>query len=837
MPSGSAVRHYTRGVLARISSSVWRILRARAPLALLASLAQVEGDASRVRGALELTRLAPALFEASCVRCHGPEAAENDLRLDQLAWDPADSAALARWQAVLARLEDGQMPPAGEPRPASEDVAALTRALRQALADLSRAPDPRGLRRLTRVQYRNTLRDLLSIDVLLEDPTRDFPVESGPPLAEGQVMSDFLLTEALRAARRALDLAILDGPQPAPVRQVLFDPDARPGDFTLNHTRAQGGQAFLFLDDERTGRGPRGQVLASPQQGVSAAGWYELSLTVESRGRTTPLPALRQVVRPNVQVYRPEDLHRLDLFLALPGPPEDFEERRRVCVESVDLADGEIVTLTRRYWLAAGWRLEAGFGNAFAGALDRYLRALGAEERVKAFADLPYLAMIARLAEISHAEVLRADAPRIVIHAASTSGPHHESWPPPSQRAAFGEPGTPIGARLAAFATRAFRRPVPAEELAPYVRLAEESPAGLRTALEALLCSPRCLYLFEPEGPLDDWALAARLSYFLWCTLPDEELRALAAEGRLRDPDVLRAQALRLLDDARVLELVEAFTWDWLGLQNALDMAPDPARFPEYHGARLDQAARTETRTFFHHALRANRPLAELLTADYTFVNADLARLYGLAGVHTTARFERVDLPAGLERGGLLGQAAVLTASANGVDTSPVTRGVWVLEHLLGAPPAPPPPDVPVPEPDARGTRSIREVLARHGSEESCRSCHASIDPLGLALESFDAIGRWRALYETGAPVETAGRMPDGTPIAGSGDLRAALVRELPLVTRHLVRELVVRAAGRRVSPADQAEVERIVAAAARPGFGLRDLVLAVVESPLFRER
>jgi hypothetical protein len=272
-------------------------------------------------------------------------------------------------------------------------------------------------------------------------------------------------------------------------------------------------------------------------------------------------------------------------------------------------------------------------------------------------------------------------------------------------------------------------------------------------------------------------------------------------------------------------------------LQNALDMAPDPVRFPEYHNTRQEAAAVSETRAFFRHVLGENRPVSELIASDYTFVNADLARLYGIEGVHTTARFERVDLPAGLQRGGLLGQASVLTASANGVDTSPVVRGVWALTHLLGTPPDPPPPDVPIPEPDARGALSVRELFEKHRSIESCNACHRSIDPLGFALESFDAIGRRRDAYETGAPIDTAGRMPDGTEFEDVGGMKQALLRDLPLFTRNLATRLAAYAAGRTMHPADRPEIDSIVARAQAPDSGLRDLVLSIVESRIFRKR
>ncbi|HEX6882809.1 MAG TPA: DUF1592 domain-containing protein [Planctomycetota bacterium] len=812
-----------------------RILLALALLAPGTRAAQEERPAP-------LAEHARALFEASCVRCHGPERAKAGLRLDRLAWDPADEEALERWAEVLDRLEAGEMPPEGEPRPDAAAVAGLTGALRTAFLGLEGASGPRYLRRLNRVQVRNSLRDLLAIDVVLEDPTSSFPpddvLEGFDVLAEGQVTSDFLLRQVLLAARRALDLATFDGPRPEPETHALFDAaDPRPGNFAVNHTEPADGTVFLFLNDERSPGDPRGQALTTSRSGARAPGWYDFVFTLESRGRGTAWPGLERVARQEWQVYRPSDLHRLEIYLSAPHGSSAYTSRRRILVEALDLADGERVTLERRYWLGRGWRLELAFGNAFAGHLDGFLEAIGAAELVARFAHLPRPELLPALAEHTHAAVATADAPRIVVHAAAESGPHHASWPPPSHVAAHGAPDVPPAEHLAAFAARAFRRPVPPEELAPYVRLAAESPEGLRTALEAILCSPRFLYLFEPEGELDGWALAARLAYFLWNAPPDARLAALAAEGRLGEPGVLRAEAERLLADPRSDELVTAFTWGWLGLQNALDMTPDPMRFPEYHRSRLQEAAVAETRAVFRHVLDANRPVAELLAADYTFVNADLARLYGLESVATTVALQRVSLPAELGRGGVLGQAAVLTASANGVDTSPVVRGVWVLEHLLGTPPDPPPPDVPIPEPDTRGELTIREIFDQHRSIESCNECHRSIDPLGFALESFDAIGRWRDAYESGLAIDPSGRMPDGTTFDDVHGMKRALLAELPLFTRHLAERLAAYAAGRTLRPADRPAIERIVARASEPGAGLRDLVLAVVESGIFRRR
>jgi len=815
-----------------------------AALVLLAAGARAAAQEAVPASAPRVAPLAAAggFFAQHCVRCHGPERTKAGLRLDQLRWDAQREETQERWLEVLERLESGEMPPEEEPRPSRDEVEALTAAIRTAIGTLGEgARGPRVLRRLNRVQLRNTLRDLLGLDVRAEDPTGTFPpddeLEGFDTLGEGLVMSDFLLRQVLVAARRALDQATFEGPQPEPATFRMFAADpGRPHSFEANHVRAEHAPLYLFLNDERSPGDTRGQNLTTSRDGAPAKGWYDFRFELESRGRGNLPAALLEEVRPDWQQAHPEDLHRLEIYLSAPYGTSPYTGRRRVLVEALDLPDGERVTLERRLWLPRGWRVELAFGNAYAGHLADYLSAIGADAEVAALERLPKPEQLARMGTLTQEWIARADAPRIEVHAAEESGPHHASWPPPSHRAAWGDPARSPEENLRAFAERAFRRPVADEDLAPFLALAA-GPDGPRRAREAILCSPRFLYLLEGEDALDDWALAARLSYFLWSTMPDERLRALAAEGRLREPEVLRAEAERLLDDPRSAELVEHFTWGWLHLQNALDMAPDPMRFPEYHRARLGPAMAGETRAFFADLLATDGPITRFLDADYAFVNADLARHYGLAPVASTTVFERVPLPPEQHRGGLLGQGAVLTTSANGVDTSPVVRGVWVLEHLLGAPPEPPPPGIPIPEPDARGELTIRQRFEKHRTAESCNECHRTIDPLGFALESFDAVGRWRDTYESGLAIDPAGRMPDGETFEDVRGLKRALLADLPRFGRHLTRELATYASGRLLRPGDHAALERLVTQAAAQGWHLRELVLDLVASPIFRER
>jgi len=781
---------------------------------------------------------APAFFEQHCVKCHGPAKHKANLRLDLLRWDETDEGALEHWQAIVDRLTAGEMPPEDEPRPDSTRVDELVNAIRAFLERHAPAPRSTVLRRLNRVQYRNTLRDLLAIDVRIEDPTSAFPaddvVAGFDNLGEGLVMSDYLLRQYLLAARAAVDLATFEGERPAAGSRRMFDPDStQAGSFEINHIDTSRGKTFLFMNDERSPGDTRGQVLTTSRDGAPHAGWYEFSFEVESKGRG-PLPAtFRPPIHEEFQIYHPEDLHRLEIYLSAPlGYP--IQTRNRILVDSLDLADDQRVRIERRYWLERGWRLELAFGNAWTGLIATYVARLGGPsddaidplsptERFKLYASLTY-----DLVE-------RANAPRIVIHAASEHGPLYDSWPPASHVSVWGDPAAPLEERVRSFAGRAFRRPVRSGELEPFVQLARESPEGLRTAVEAILCSPRFVYLVEKQGALDGYALAARLSYFLWNTMPDAEL--LAAVGELADPSKLRAQCERLLADPRSDEFVEHFTWGWLKLQNALDLGPDPMKFPEYHRSRIGTAMVTEARRFFRTLLDQDLSIANFVSSGFTFVNADLARLYGIEGVRTTAAFQRVELAPEQRRGGLLGMAAVLTASANGVDTSPVVRGSWVLDNLLGMPPDPPPEGVVFPDPDARGELTIRELYAKHRTEESCNECHKSIDPLGFALEAFDPIGRRRETYESGLRIDPSGTMPDGQPFEDVIGMKRVLLDDLELVTRSLTTKLLTYASRRTLGAADRGEVDRIVSAVAARGYGLRTLVLEVVTSRIFTNR
>jgi hypothetical protein len=374
---------------------------------------------------------------------------------------------------------------------------------------------------------------------------------------------------------------------------------------------------------------------------------------------------------------------------------------------------------------------------------------------------------------------------------------------------------------------------------------------ALRTAEQAALCSPEFLFLGGPPGPLDDWHLAARLASFLWDSLPDDELLALARRGKLRDPAVLRAQVDRLLDDPKARRFVEHFLDEWLDLREIDATTPDATLYPEFDPALRD-AMLAETRAFFTTLLADDLPVKMLVDADFAFLNQRLARHYCFepaSGPIHGAALRRVALPAGSPRGGLLGQASVLKVTANGTVTSPVKRGAWVLRELLDDPPEPPPPDIPAVDADVRGAVSIREQLARHAADASCAACHAAIDPPGFALENFDVIGGWRererilpadtpaGTVAEGAPVDASGTLADGRRFESFLEFRQLLAADPERLARALARQLVVYATGADVTAADRAALDALVARAAAHAYGVRSLVHEVVASPLFRDQ
>jgi hypothetical protein len=403
---------------------------------------------------------------------------------------------------------------------------------------------------------------------------------------------------------------------------------------------------------------------------------------------------------------------------------------------------------------------------------------------------------------------------------------------------------------LSTLARRAYRRPVTARDTASLMKFVDMAKAdghtteqSLQLAMQAMLVSPNFLFRIERDPNPEDASqahevsqveLASRLSYFLWSSMPDDELLGLAESGRLRQPGTLRQQIARMLADPRAHALASNFAGQWLEIRNLDTAQPDPKKFPDWN-AELRDAMKMETTLSFEHVLKEDRSIAEFLKSDYTFLNERLARFYGIDGV-TGPEFRRVAL-ATEQRGGLLSQASVLTVSSYPNRTSPVIRGKYVLGNILGAPPPPPPPDVPnLDEAAVTTAGSMRQQLEKHRTDAVCASCHARMDPLGFGLENYDAIGRWRATDGT-FPVDSSGTLPDGRTFSGPAEMRAILIGQLPQFSRTLIEKMMTYALGRGLRSYDRQTVDRINQNIAAGDYRLQSMILQIVESLPFQSR
>ena len=469
--------------------------------------------------------------------------------------------------------------------------------------------------------------------------------------------------------------------------------------------------------------------------------------------------------------------------------------------------------------------------------------------------------------------------PGVAFHWLEVEGPIIEEWPPASYRALFGdvpfkqagrhveavseEPLKDAGKLLARFMERVYRRPVAKAEFDRFHRYAKRLLKGGNSFTEAMiatysaaLASPEFLFHCGQPGELDSFALAERLSFFLGESMPDEALRALAQRGKLGDADTLRAEVDRLLEKTEAKRFVKEFLNSWLKLDEINDTDPDRELYPEYAGDWwLVNSMIEESRLYFADLIARNRPARNVIDADYTFADERLARHYGITGVFGPS-FRRISLPKRSPYGGFLTQASVLKVTANGTVTSPVLRGVYVMERLLGDPPSPPPPSVPAVEPDIRGAATIRELLKKHREDASCASCHQKIDPPGFALESFDVMGRWRENYRSlaqgserieglgrsgnefvhyiGSKVDASGETPKGEPFDDILQFKKLLLQDEEAIARNLTEQLLVYATGSPVEFADREDVSAILEKSRASKYGVRTLIHEIVQSPLF---
>ncbi|MSU47997.1 MAG: DUF1592 domain-containing protein [Opitutus sp.] len=793
-----------------------------------------------------------SFFATYCQECHGSEKQKGDRRFDRLAL-PIDKAdTLIELQDIIDQLNLGEMPPTkAEKHPAGPEVRATVALLTQLVADgharLASTGGQTVLRRLNRREYVNTVGDLFGINMSMFDPTTKFPrdqmVMHLDNIGDTLKTSGYLLSQYIDAAAMVVEKAFAQTERPAEQTWRFKDGFQQQPELRQHRDVHQDRYIALYettMSDKHEGAyGP----LLKFAQGVPADGYYDVRVRAEAKFRQNP--------------YDPKffgtDLSmplRMGLVAgsAAVGPLHQPQPIEPLLGETV-LKDDQPEWYTFRVWLDRGFSPRFTFPNGMYSIRNTYSRLL----RV-------YNSMFPEEARHTSGIVQARDAalrygqiPQIRIHEVEIRGPLVEQWPNASQRAILGDrPFAPERTReiLQRFADRAYRRPARADEVdrlmavvATRIQQGRTPFAAMRDGLKAALCSPAFLYLVEPgEEPVKDrsltaHAIASRLAYFFWATMPDAELRRLADTGELLKPEVLTAQTRRLVASPRADALVNGFLDGWLNLRSLGDMAPDRGSFERYYAHGLQPAMKRETQLFTRDLIDRNESIVRFLDSNYTFINRPLARLYGMdreVPPENGHEFRRVMFE-NPSRGGLLGQGSVLTVSANGVETSPVIRGVWVLENILGTPPPPPPDNVPPIDPDIRGAKSMRDILAKHRDSPACYECHRKIDPLGFALENFDPIGMWRTTYEKNRPIDASGELPNGQRFNDVAGLKRALVERKAQFARMLTERLLSYACGRRIEALDRPVVDRILAATKGEDYRFRDVLEQVVMSQAFR--
>lgn len=803
----------------------WR----RASSFVLIALAGLTCDLYPAR-ADDQTASSPALslLKQHCQKCHSGTKPKGEFDLEKLTLEFANQSNREQWLAVWEQLNSGNMPPKEEPRPPAEAVkaAALWISERVGAAEIARrAQEGRVvMRRLNRSEYANTIRDLLQVEVDLADLLPPDTSTSGfDNSAELLHTSSYLLRSYLDAADRVLSEAIANAPKPWQLKK-RFD-----------------------IREEKSVK-PTGSVYRHLDDGVAIfAAWESANIRVTMWNFRSHV---RGKYRFRISGYGFQSEGKPVNFHVTAGTLKEVTEERLIDYFAVPADKPTVIEITEQ---------------------------LEPENRIRIIADnLPALPPA-----VEKVGADKYSGPGLVIQWVDVEGPLLESWPPPSHKAIFGDlKQAPVAGEsdrqrlevvsdqplvdaeriLRGFTRRAFRRSVTDEDIEPFLARVKARlndgysfEQAMRVGLKAVLVSPNFLFLREPatQTRLDDFALASRLSYFLWSSMPDEPLLELAAENKLHEPEVLREQVERLLRDPKAKSFTQNFAGQWLSLRAIDATMPDGTLYPEYDD-NLKTAMVKETTLFFNEVLKQDLPITNFVASDFTFLNARLARHYGIPGIEGT-EMRKVALPPESHRGGVLTMGSVLKVTANGTTTSPVLRGAWVLERILGTPPPKPPPDIGAIEPDIRGATTIREQLAKHRAVASCASCHSKIDPPGFALESFDVIGGWREHYRAltnggqkdaqgrrvrpGPAVDPSDALPDGRRFANIDEYKQLLLEDKEQLARSLAEKLLAYGTGAAPAPTDKPQIETIIRRARDNEYGFRSLIHAVVQSLLFQSK
>ncbi len=752
------------------------------------------------------------MLRKHCLRCHGAEEQEGDVRLDDLA--NADAELLTN---IYQQIAAGQMPPDDESQLSARQRTALAKQILE-LAKHSPTAELGGLRRLNKREYRNTVRDLLGLQESEFDPGSyiydDNVAEGFDTNAASLVTSNESLFEYMNAAQASLRQALftLDPQQPrSTVVDVPID-QLRCGDSRYETKRRE---PYIF----RVGGGAKVTATAATRN-CQTPGRYRITVTASAVDEDEyPVK------------FAPHDQPPM-LAIGVVSSRRTGVSDLGTTVETFPLSYGKEQTFTVETWIDRDFYPYLRFAN---GSSKPIVQIRAAIRRTK-FKNSDFTGPFR--------------GPGIQITQYKIEGPFYEQWPTESMRTTLMANEVPdltsATAReflLGRFATRAFRRRMTRDEIAPWFdylntqyRSSRDWNDAVVKTMTAMMASPDFLYLPEEQGELSPFPLASRLSYFLWSTMPDQELFGVANSGELTEPQTLQAQVLRMMNDPRSARFCESFTDQWLALNELGTMPPDTkVREFRIYGDGMEQAMLEETRRFFRYVYEQNRSVSDFIDSDYSFINDKLAQLYELPQP-SDGGWRLTQFPQSSKRGGLLTQGSVLTLTSNGVETSPVIRGVWVLDHFLGTPPPPPPEEVPAIVPDLNGATTVRQMLEKHRSDKACMQCHRKMDPLGFALEAFDPIGRYRTQYSKRQKVSTDGNY-NGQDFRDIDGLKQILAADLRPFARNLIIRIAEYAKGRQLSASDYPIVESIVEQTEQNDFQLKEIVYRIATSELMTNR
>ncbi|HWD37988.1 MAG TPA: DUF1592 domain-containing protein [Fimbriimonas sp.] len=736
---------------------------------------------------VQAKKAAPATFGGDvrplltkyCVSCHGGKEPTAGLDLSKFATPDSVVDDGTTWSKVLDRLSNGQMPPSGMPQPTAAEKSRALDWVQMALQNQCKLADPGRvtIRRLNRQEYDNTIRDLTGLSIHASD---DFPSDDVgygfDNIGDVLSISPLLMEKYLNSAENI-------------AHQIIQTPDSKP--VHISAAELSDAANSTVLDE----------------------GWREYFSSGES-SKTLDLP---QGGKFRLKIVAAADLA---------GPEQPKME---VSVDGKPVANFDVDVKFPNYsGFTAPVEIDAGkhtIGVKFTNDYYNTSDPPGKQDR------------------------------NLYVDYLELAGPEGAKTPlTPAYQRVVPEQPTPATMEHVAkldlrnFASKAYREPVSDEELGRLMKLFDLGKSGggfnegMQVAIEGVLCSPNFLFRVEldPKATagkvraLTDYELASRLSYFLWSSMPDDELMTLAKEGKLHSEAVLNQQVKRMLADPKSKALADDFAGQWLQLRKLAIVEPNRRQFPSVNGA-MKKDMETETKMFFTSVLQNNRPITDFIDADYTYVNGPLAKLYGMTGVEG-GDFRRVKVAE--PRGGVLAQASVLLVTSNPTRTSPTKRGKWVLEQILGTPPPPPPPGVGVINDEQHKIKAatVRQLMEEHRKNPMCAACHAKMDPLGFGLENFDAVGQWRTT-DHDAPIDCSGVLPNGQKFDGPAELKQILLQRKDLFARALTEKLLTYGLGRGVESADRCAIDGIVKQSSKNGYRFASLITAVVDSDPFRKR